>query len=140
MARVEAHRFFHLKTKKFLFSRSVTFDEEGLFSNLTTKVEHSHQNVNTNLVISLNISHRKEYKGPIPREQVRTLDEDATNQNEVTHYYHQILFKSSVRQYHPNQPSKDEGDGQQQQSLLDKLHEINEESLSTPYYHIITFF
>ena len=66
---------------------------------------------------------------------MRKLDEDATIQSEVTHYHHQIPFKSSVRHYHPNQPRKDEDDGQQeqqQQSSMDKLHEINEASLSTP--------
>ena len=108
------------------------FDEEGLLSNLPTKVEeHSHQNINTNLLMPLNISHRKEYKGPITRERVRKLDEDATIQSEVTHYHHQIPFKSSVRHYHPNQPSKDEDDEQQQQqSSMEELHEINEERLS----------
>ena len=132
-AGVKAYKLFDLKTKKFLFSRSVTFDEEGLFSNPPTKVEHS-QNVNTNLLMPLNILHRKEYKGPITKEQVQKLDEDATIQKEVTHYHHQIPFKSNVHYYHPHQPSKDEDDEQQQQqSSMDELHEINnEERLSTP--------
>ena len=42
---VEAYKLFDLKTRKF---RSVNFDEEGLLPNLSTKVEHSHQNINTN--------------------------------------------------------------------------------------------
>ena len=49
---------------------------------------------------------------------MQKLDEDSIIQSEVTHYHHQILFKSSVRHYHPNQPSKDEDDEQQQQSSM----------------------
>ena len=138
LAGVKAYKLFDLKTKKFLFSRSVTFDEEGLFSNPPTKVEHS-QNVNTNLLMPLNILHRKEYKGPITKEQVQKLDEDATIQKEVTHYHHQIPFKSNVHYYHPHQPSKDEDDEQQQQqSSMDELHEINNEERPSTPTHVLS--
>ena len=69
-AKVKAYKLFNLRTRKSLFSQSVMFDEESLLSNIPTKVEHCHQNINTNLLMLLNILHRKEYKGPITREQV----------------------------------------------------------------------
>ena len=67
---VQAYNLFNLKTRKILFSQSVTFDEEGLLLNLPTMVQYSHQNINTNLLMPLDILIRKEYKCPITSERV----------------------------------------------------------------------
>ena len=72
------YKLFDLKVRKFLFNRLVTF-LEGLFSNLLTKVEHSHQNINTNLLMSLDFLNTKEYKGPITKERMQKIDEDGVN-------------------------------------------------------------
>ena len=105
-----SYKLFDLKVRRFLSNRLVTF-HEGFLSNPLTKVEHSHQNINTNLLTSLDILHTNEYKGAITKERMQKLDEDEAIETDVTHYHPQILFKSSICCYHANKPCKNKDGG-----------------------------
>mgnify|MGYP000131944435 CR=1 FL=1 len=97
---VQAYNLFNLKTRKILFSQSVTFDEEGLLLNLPTMVQYSHQNINTNLLTPLDILHRESVKALLLENECENLmktEQFKVKQHIIIIEFHFEFWPHSIR-------------------------------------------